>query len=994
MFSQSDFIFIKNWEFCYREKDLITESCEWKEWSLYRAGKERNSKNIIWLKTKLPEFNFPDPVLFFDSIDLNFDLFLEDKLMYQYGTFDLDGNVIFQGWPVHLLSISDNWKNKEIYLKVYSLEEYKDLGIWKLQFITNKANLFSLYLPQFFIYSTVCLIFYFSFILSLLFYFISSKKKSILFFSLVSLCLGNYLFFSPENKFLYIIASYPFLYFFLETFSSYFLIIFFSSYIQYIFKNLNRISIALLEIIKFTTTVCILISFIMILFFRNKVFSFHYVFNLFILLSIIVLLFILFRQISELDVNAIYILIGVLSLLILGLFEVTNFFGNFLPINFFYPGSLIFLFANLFVLVKKYGKTFQELEKKEIDLQLKQEQIQNLHSIKDNFIIQLSKKITEPIEEITLLTKQIPYSSSERDLLVRILYNFKKEIDRIKNLLSLEYKEFTYKEEFINFSKFLNLGSVVFPEIENKEIQIKVKPSSEEWIIKFDSKILVEIFNELFFYSSNPIVLISEENFREYRLEIQISSKNTLLYPEISNFFEPYLKLDFLDTTGLYLIKKYCELFESEFNYIIDSKKIEFFLKIPIRSKEERNFTKAESSNFYRTVSKRKIFTLKNEFDLNKSFNILFIHDNPYLLRKVFSLLTKENNIFCTNDLEIAFQQLNYNYHLLILPPILYGNSLNDFLKKIREKYDLLNLSILLISPYLNINFDYYNTYVQDIIFIQDNSFNIFEFTSKIKNTLLSKEYFKKYLEYLRYQTDIQTLSKLQHHFYKKQIQGNQFFRFSIKYLPAEEISGDIAEVYQIQEEQFLFFIGDVTGHGLYSAFFSIFLKMIVFILIDKNKNTDLKNLLNQMNEIILEFFDQQLITCFLVLLKPKIKEIECIRAGHLPAMYYDSKKNEYSVIQPKGKILGVIKDPEFETIQFPYSSGDRLFLLTDGMTENQNINEQDKIFSLIKQKNIESTSIEEVSRVVFRETINRRTNFNEPYIIEDDITTLFVEFL
>lgn len=993
LFSESNSIFLTDWYYCYTDKESFLDNCEWKKWSLSKIKEDRRGRNIVWLKTKLPEFDFSDPVLFFDSIDLNFEVYIEGKNVYSFGNFGENKKVIFQGWPVHIVPLSYDWIHKDLFLKVYSADEFEDIGIWKQQFIINRSDLYKFYLFPFFIYVIVCMLFYFSFLVSLIFYLMNTRIKTILYFSLVNLCMGNYLFFSPDNKFIFLVFSNPFLFYVLENFSQYFLIIFFNLYVINLFKISEKFLKFILDFINYIFFILILISLIIIVFFRNKIFLSHFIINFFTMFFIILFIAILIRKVIELEVDAIYIAIGIVALLISGLFELGNFFHYFQIINTFQIGSLFFLFSNAFVLVKNYGKTFQDLEKKEKILKLKQEQIENLQALKDNFFIQISTKISEPLEEIIYLTNKIHYSSSEKEFLLRILSNYKKEIQRIKNLLSLQYNELEYKTEIINIKKFIeNLYTYLFPESENKEIEINTSEISYDHFIKFDHKILISILNELFFYSSNHILLNCKADLEKNLIELEISSKNELLYPEISDFFEPYLKLDFLDTTGLYLIKKYCELFQSTFHYGITNKEICFTLKIPLLFLESSTESLSEEKNSKNKIFRKKIFTIKNDFDINKP-KILLIQENPYLIRKIYSLLEKDYYIFCTNDLELAKYQLKNHFDLLILPPILYGNLLNEFIVEIRRNFDILSLFILLISPSQSLNIKYFTSLVQDIIFSNDNYFNIFEFELKVKNMIASKEYYKKYLEYLRYQTDIQTLSKLQHHFYKTQIQPKNYFSFDIKYLSAEKISGDIVEIYQISQNQFLFFIGDVTGHGLFSAFFSVFLKMIVYILVENQIDLRLEDLLNRLNNIILEFFNQQLVTCFFVFLDTQSRKLKLIRAGHLPLLYYNSKENEYLVLKPKGKILGVKKDIKFEVMEMDYHSEDRFFMLTDGMTEYQNKDELENIFYLIKQLNDQKLSIYEVSQKVFQEVIFRKTN-SEFLMIEDDITSLFVELL
>jgi hypothetical protein len=101
-----------------------TSSCEWKPWSLESIKNDRNKRNVVWLKVKIPQIDLKDPVIFFDSIDLNYELYIENKLYHQYGKFDKNFNIIFDGWPLHIIPITKEFSNKILYLKVYSIYEY------------------------------------------------------------------------------------------------------------------------------------------------------------------------------------------------------------------------------------------------------------------------------------------------------------------------------------------------------------------------------------------------------------------------------------------------------------------------------------------------------------------------------------------------------------------------------------------------------------------------------------------------------------------------------------------------------------------------------------------------------------------------------------------------------------------------------------------------------------------------------------------------------
>ncbi len=110
-FLYGDPIILKDWFYCYSMdfEPSKNSSCNWKSWSLESIKNDRNNRNVVWLKVKIPQFDLKDPVIFFDSIDFNYELYIENKLYHQYGKFDKNFHVIFGGWPLHIILLQKNF---------------------------------------------------------------------------------------------------------------------------------------------------------------------------------------------------------------------------------------------------------------------------------------------------------------------------------------------------------------------------------------------------------------------------------------------------------------------------------------------------------------------------------------------------------------------------------------------------------------------------------------------------------------------------------------------------------------------------------------------------------------------------------------------------------------------------------------------------------------------------------------------------------------------
>ena len=987
-------IILNNWFYCYSLdfEPSKTSSCDWKPWSLESIKNDRNKRNVVWLKVKIPQIDLKDPVIFFDSIDLNYELYIENKLYHQYGKFDKNFNVIFDGWPLHIIPITKEFSNKILYLKVYSIYEYPDIGIWKKQWIIERADLYFYILKDSFSVLIISLIFYFSSLLAFGIYIANQKFIFNLYFSIVALLIGNYLFFSPENLLLLLLFCYPLIYFTIDYTSIHLLIIFFSLYLQSVLELRKKEMLYLaLNYIRYLFYIVFFLGIYLIVFDINRYFYLHYYVNVIIVIINLFFLIIIFIKIFNKDINAIYIFIGCLSISATGLIELANYFEVFKFFNIFHLGGLIFLLTNYIVLSNKYWATFKQLEITNQLLQQKQDQIEKIQRLKDNFILEITSKITTPLKDILTLIKQYFAQDSEKELLYRILDNFKREIFRINSLLSFERDQADFSSNRINIIEFLkNIHQLELTSLENKKIEILDQINAKDIRIDFNYEMLTQIFDELFFYSSGNVrISIDLESLDEnYFLVIKVDSENVYMYPEIENFFTPYLKLNFLETTGLYLIYIYMNYFAGKFLYYIDDKSIEFILKFPLKNSIEKLKDQSETLLEF---NNKKIFTSKS-FTKNNKPKILFLYDDILTLKNFCKLLEKDYHIFCTNDLSLAEIQLKSGYDIFIFPPILYGNSLLSFFKKIRSLYDPFSLITILISPEGLLSWkDKINLGIQDIFIINKNQWNEEEIRLRIQNSLLLKDYYKKYLNYLKYHHDVVALGEIQNHFYKDYNQYKDYVEYEVKYFATDEISGDLVDVYKISDKMLLFIIADVTGHGLYPAFFSVFLRISMDLFIREKPNINGKELLEKINRMILKYFNKQLVTLSMVFVDIENQLLKFYRAGHLPALFYDSYRNQFLEIFPKGKILGVVESAFWEEIVINYHVGDRIFLYTDGLVESISMDYTKNIVEFIKKYN-KILSIKELSEKIFVESIKLKTNSNKERFIEDDISTIFIE--
>lgn len=193
-------------------------------------------------------------------------------------------------------------------------------------------------------------------------------------------------------------------------------------------------------------------------------------------------------------------------------------------------------------------------------------------------------------------------------------------------------------------------------------------------------------------------------------------------------------------------------------------------------------------------------------------------------------------------------------------------------------------------------------------------------------------------------------------------------------YLPSEELGGDLFDMVKIDDDISLFYIADVSGHGVRSSLLTIFLRQAIRGM--KATAADPQSLLE---ELIASYHDlkldqEQYISVLFGIYNQKTRALSLCNAGHncLPLVVESNEGQEPSIteIRVTGMpICSLLTRASHEIKTFQMEKGDRILFYTDGVTEAYN-KEQSKEFGLSGLKDIiykedESDGSSLVNRIV-----------------------------
>lgn len=237
---------------------------------------------------------------------------------------------------------------------------------------------------------------------------------------------------------------------------------------------------------------------------------------------------------------------------------------------------------------------------------------------------------------------------------------------------------------------------------------------------------------------------------------------------------------------------------------------------------------------------------------------------------------------------------------------------------------------------------------------------------------------------------DISVAKKIQTSLMKKNFSHIKNLTFSVNYIPLDEVGGDIYDISELNHKCIRIFLADATGHGVQAALITMAIKSEYESF--KHSTSSPKKLLRNLNNDFVQKFGaiHSFFSCIVVDIYPEKNRIIYASAGH-PDQIIQRKDWTLDIISRTGKIMGIMKDAEFEEVELRFESGDKLFLFTDGLFEEFNSDKEE-----FGEKQI-LNSIKEYSdrdlKDLFSEIMKNLNDFLDNSSRQDDITFIGVEY-
>lgn len=171
------------------------------------------------------------------------------------------------------------------------------------------------------------------------------------------------------------------------------------------------------------------------------------------------------------------------------------------------------------------------------------------------------------------------------------------------------------------------------------------------------------------------------------------------------------------------------------------------------------------------------------------------------------------------------------------------------------------------------------------------------------------------------------------------------------KYAPMAELGGDFYSVRPLGEGKAAFFMSDVTGHGIASAFITAMIK----ISLDGLSETALERpeeVLNHLNNSLLDKTMNRFVTGAYGVLDENSLTFRFCSAGHHPPLLHYNRQNDAVIeLDTRGRLMGAFEDLQLSERTVSLQPGDRILLATDGFYEA--FSESGEMFGMRRLKEI-----------------------------------------
>jgi len=206
----------------------------------------------------------------------------------------------------------------------------------------------------------------------------------------------------------------------------------------------------------------------------------------------------------------------------------------------------------------------------------------------------------------------------------------------------------------------------------------------------------------------------------------------------------------------------------------------------------------------------------------------------------------------------------------------------------------------------------------------------------------------KQGLRYFRIQTEIELAEQIHRALVAPIAQHTSQDEFYGVSVPSGEMGGDLVDLVQ-HDHRWIGYLADVSGHGVPSGVLMAMVKSAVRMKLTASSEPHV--LLEDLNRVISELTAPEMFVTLAVVSLGESNDLHFATAGHLPILHFRSATGLVTELSTPNPPIGMFKEQKFATCHVEFASGDLAVLVTDGLTEAANENDEEYGLERVKQQ-------------------------------------------
>jgi sigma-B regulation protein RsbU (phosphoserine phosphatase) len=241
----------------------------------------------------------------------------------------------------------------------------------------------------------------------------------------------------------------------------------------------------------------------------------------------------------------------------------------------------------------------------------------------------------------------------------------------------------------------------------------------------------------------------------------------------------------------------------------------------------------------------------------------------------------------------------------------------------------------------------------------------------------------------------LQLAQEVQQNLLPKEIPSVPGFDMAATTVYCEQTGGDYFDFFPCGEdcEGVAVVVGDVTGHGVAAALLMTTARALLRM--RAVQPGTLSEVITSVNEqLTLDTYETgSYMTLFYLAIDQANRTLQWVRAGHDPAIFYNSNTGQFEELMGAGMALGVDKDWQYEANEMTGLVKNQIICLgTDGIWEARNADGE--MFGKERLYKIIRAHANKPAETIKKETLRALGDFSGDIAQEDDVTIVVIKVM